>query len=71
MPTISFHASQKSRVREARMRWQKSLPKEPGQIGVAVVVWVEHPPIGEELIVEVHEGFVDFLRQEGISFDTR
>jgi hypothetical protein len=71
MPTISFHVSQKSRVDEARMRWQRSLPKEPGQIGMAVVVWVEHPPIGEERIVEVNEGFVDFLRQESVPFDAR
>jgi hypothetical protein len=53
------------------MRWQRSLPKEPGQIGMAVVVWVEHPPIGEERIVEVNEGFVDFLRQESVPFDAR
>lgn len=71
MSTISFHKSQKSRVDEARMTWQRSLPKEPGQIGMAVVVWVEHPPIGEELIVEVNEGFVGFLLQEAIPFDAR
>lgn len=40
-------------------------------MGIAVVVWFEHPPIGEEMIVEVNEGFVDFLRQESIPFDTR
>ena len=71
MPTIRFHARLKSRVYEARTRWQRSLPKEPGQMGIAVVVWFEHPPIGEEMIVEVNEGFVDFLRQESIPFDTR
>lgn len=71
MPTISFHVSQKSRVDEARIMWQSSLPKEPGQIGMAVVVWIEHPPIGEERIVEVNEGFVDFLRQESVPFDAR
>ena len=47
------------------------MPKEPGQIGMAVVVWVEHPPIGEERIVEVNEGFVDFLRQGSVPFDAR
>lgn len=71
MSTISFHVSQKSRVDGARIRWQRSLPKEPGQIGLAAVVWIEHPSIGDPLIVEVNEGFVDFLHQENIPFDIR
>lgn len=45
--------------------------KEPEQIGLAVVIWVEHPPVGEERVVEVHEEFVEFLREESIPFDTR
>ena len=70
MPRISFHSDQKSRIDEARIRWQRSLPKQPGQIGHAVVSWVEHPPIGDERVVEVNQGFVEFLRLEDIPFTT-
>lgn len=71
MPLISFHVNQKSRMDEARIRWQRSLPKQPGQIGLALVIWIEHPTMGDQQAVEVNDGFVDFLRHENIPFQTR
>ncbi len=71
MPLISFHVNQKSRIDEARIRWQRSLPKQLGQIGLALVIWIEHPPMGDQQAVEVNDGFVDFLRHGDIPFQTR
>jgi hypothetical protein len=71
MSTIKFHSSQKRRVDEARIRWQRLLPRGPGQIGLTQIVWVEHPPIGDEIVVDVDDGFADFLHQEGVPFGVR
>ncbi|HDR9028345.1 TPA: hypothetical protein QDB14_002539 [Burkholderia vietnamiensis] len=71
MATIRFDLSQTSRIERALSEWQRSLPKQPGQIGLAQIVWIEHPPIGEKRTFDVNEGFVDFLRQENIPFEIR
>lgn len=73
MPIIKFHHSLESEifagVDSAEKRWQRSLPKVPGQIGQAMVTSVEHPPVGDMLVFTVDQRFADFLGDEGVSFE--
>ncbi|MBR8005557.1 hypothetical protein [Burkholderia vietnamiensis] len=72
MTIIKFHHRLKSEifggVDSAEKRWQSSLPKVPGQIGQTMVTSVEHPAVGDMLVYTVDQRFVDFLRDEGVSF---
>ena len=56
-------------VDSAEKRWQRSLPKMPGQIGETMVTSVKHPQVGDMLIYAVDQRFVDFLADEGVSFE--
>jgi hypothetical protein len=73
MPIIKFHHSLESEifggVDGAEKRWQKSLPKALGQIGQTMVTSVKHPPVGDMLLYTVDQRFVDFLGDEGVSFE--
>ncbi|MFM0642411.1 hypothetical protein PQQ63_37660 [Paraburkholderia metrosideri] len=46
-----------------------SLPKAPAQIGQTMVTSVVHPPVGNMLVYTVDQRFVDFLGDEGLSFE--
>lgn len=69
MSIIRFESNLKSEFFEAEKRWQRSLPKVPGQIGEAIVSTVEHPPAGDMLIFDVNPHFADFLVADGFPFE--
>ncbi|WP_206002463.1 hypothetical protein [Paraburkholderia antibiotica] len=69
MPIIRFDHSLKSKFFEAEGRWQRSLPKAPGQIGETIVSTVEHPPVGTSMVFEVDQRFADFLSTDGFPFE--
>jgi len=73
MTIIKFHHSLESEIfggaDGAEKRWQRSLPKVPGQIGHALVTSVKHPQVGDMLVYAVDQRFVDFLTDEGVSFE--
>lgn len=73
MPTIKFHHSLESEIFEgadsAEKRWQRSLPKVPGQIGRTIVPSVKHPSVDDMLVYAVDQRFADFLDGEGVNFE--
>jgi hypothetical protein len=73
MPNIKFHHSLEREifgdVDSAEKRWQRSLPKAPGQIGQTTVTSVKHASVREMMVYTIDQRFADFLRDDGVSFE--